>query len=97
MDAHVAVPITCKVRLLQTEAQTIQFCSLLQKAGAALITVHGRQRGGQRHGRRGPANLAAIAAVKRALSIPVIANGNIRCPQVLHGHCFAAARQLRWR
>ncbi len=82
MDESVSVPITCKIRLLQTETQTLQFCARLQAAGAALITVHGRQRGGQRHGRRGPANLTAVAAVKRSLTIPVVANGNIRCPQV---------------
>lgn len=82
MDASVSVPVTCKIRLLQTEQQTLQFCGRLQAAGAAMISVHGRQRGGQRHGRRGPANLEAIAAVKRSLSIPVISNGNIRCPEV---------------
>lgn len=43
--------------------------------------VHGRQRGSQRHGRRGPADLAQIAAVKRAVAIPVIANGNVTWPR----------------
>jgi nifR3 family TIM-barrel protein len=81
MANRVSVPVTCKIRLLQTQEQTIEFARRLQRAGASLLTIHGRQRGGQRHGRRGPADLSQIAAVKRALSIPVVANGNITWPR----------------
>jgi tRNA-dihydrouridine synthase 1 len=82
MAARVTVPVSVKIRLLQTEAQTVEFVRRLQRAGASLITVHGRQRGSQRHGRKGPADLQQIAAVKRSVSIPVIANGNVTWPQV---------------
>ena len=81
MASSAKVPISCKIRLLQTQAQTLEFARRLQRAGASLITVHGRQRGSQRHGRRGPADLHQVAAVKKALKIPVVANGNIRCPR----------------
>ncbi|KAJ1496013.1 dihydrouridine synthase-domain-containing protein, partial [Baffinella frigidus] len=50
-------------------------------AGCSLLTVHGRQRGSQRHGRKGPANLEEVAFLKTQLRIPVICNGNIRCAQ----------------
>ena len=80
MNKAVKVPVTAKIRLLQTETQTIDFARRLQHAGASLLTVHGRQRGSQRHGRKGPANLIQIAAVKRALQIKVVSNGNITWP-----------------
>mmetsp|Transcript_4174 Transcript_4174/g.15381 ORF Transcript_4174/g.15381 Transcript_4174/m.15381 type:complete len:255 (-) Transcript_4174:84-848(-) len=81
MSKSVNIPISCKIRLLQTESQTVEFAKLLEAAGCSLLAVHGRQRGSQRHGRKGPADLDQIAAVKRALTIPVIANGNVRSPE----------------
>ncbi|EKX54972.1 hypothetical protein GUITHDRAFT_156831 [Guillardia theta CCMP2712] len=78
MSKSVNIPISCKIRLLQTESQTVEFAKLLEAAGCSLLAVHGRQR---RHGRKGPADLDQIAAVKRALTIPVIANGNVRSPE----------------
>jgi len=80
MNKAVKVPVTAKIRLLQTETQTIDFARRLQHAGVSLLTVHGRQRGSQRHGRKGPANLMQVAAVKRALQVKVISNGNITWP-----------------
>jgi tRNA-dihydrouridine synthase 1 len=81
INKAVKLPVTAKLRLLQTETQTVDFARRLQWAGASLLTVHGRQRGSPRHGRKGPANLAQIAAVKRALQIPVISNGNVTWPR----------------
>ena len=43
MDRAVAVPVACKIRLLQTREQTLDFAQRLQAAGCALLTVHARQ------------------------------------------------------
>ena len=49
-------------------------CQKAAKIGASWITVHGRttEQRGQ------PVNLSAIQAIKDSVSIPVIANGDIR-------------------
>ena len=54
---------------------------LLEDSGCALLAVHGRKLlcTKSKH-RDGPADLGAIAAVRAALRIPVLSNGNVRCP-----------------
>ena len=39
MAAAVTVPVSVKIRLLQTEAQTVEFARRMQRAGASLLTV----------------------------------------------------------
>lgn len=78
LHEQLAVPVFCKIRLLQTFDETLELCLLLQAAGCACIAVHGRKRGSNRRRRVGPADLEQVGRLKRALHIPVIANGNIR-------------------
>ena len=74
--AELAVPVTVKIRVLPELADTLAFARMLQDAGAAAVAVHGRRREQRHH--EGPADWDTIAAIKEALDIPVIANGNVR-------------------
>jgi tRNA-dihydrouridine synthase 1 len=70
-------PIYVKIRLCRTLEDTLELVSALEQAGAKLITVHGRMRAIENECRDGPADLSAIAAVKRTVTIPVLSNGNV--------------------
>lgn len=77
--AAVGIPVTVKTRLgwCGGDADPLRWCRQLEAAGAQLLTLHGRTR---EQGFRGSADWGAIAAVKQALTIPVIANGDINSP-----------------
>jgi len=83
------LPIFCKIRLQHSVAATVAFALRLEAAGAALLAVHGRGLTSARRPRAGPADLAAVAAVARALAVPVLSNGNVRRHADIH-----AARAL---
>ena len=75
--AGLSVPVTAKIRILPSLDDTLAFARMLERAGVACLAVHGRRREQRHH--EGPADWSVIAAVKAALSIPVVANGNVRC------------------
>ncbi|MBP6901638.1 MAG: tRNA dihydrouridine synthase DusB [Burkholderiaceae bacterium] len=74
------VPVTLKMRTgwCDSERNAVALARAAQDAGVALVTVHGRTR---EQGYKGCAEYATIAAVKAALSIPVVANGDITSPE----------------
>ncbi|HRB11299.1 MAG TPA: tRNA dihydrouridine synthase DusB, partial [Ottowia sp.] len=73
------VPVTLKMRTGWCAAQknALRIARAAEGAGVQMLTVHGRTR---EQGYRGEAEYDTIAAVKAALAIPVVANGDIDSP-----------------
>ncbi len=68
-------PVSAKVRILEREEESLEIARLIEDAGALALTVHGRTAGQMYSGN---SDLRQIRAIKKELSIPVIANGDIR-------------------
>ncbi len=77
--SSVSVPVTVKMRTGPDPAlrNAVRLASDFERAGAAMIAVHGRTRA-CRYG--GMAEYETIAAVKAAVGVPVVANGDIDSP-----------------
>lgn len=83
----VDVPVTLKFRTGwdRNHKNALTIARIAEDSGIAMLTLHGRTRA---DGYRGDAEYETIAAVKAAVRIPVVANGDIDSPQkarhVLH-------------
>ena len=77
---RVQVPVTVKMRKGWDERSinAVELARLVVDAGAAAVTVHGRTRS---QFYTGKADWGIIAAVKKAVNVPVIGNGDIWNPQ----------------
>jgi tRNA-dihydrouridine synthase B len=73
------VPVTLKMRTGWSDAErnAVAIARAAESAGVALLAVHGRTR---EQGYQGSAEYDTIAAVKAAVAIPVVANGDIDSP-----------------
>ncbi|MDP9108770.1 MAG: tRNA dihydrouridine synthase DusB, partial [Pseudomonadota bacterium] len=76
----VDVPVTLKFRTGwdRQHKNALTIARLAERAGVAMLTLHGRTRA---DGYSGAAEYQTIAAVKQAVSIPVVANGDITSPE----------------
>ena len=74
------VPVTLKMRTgwSAEHKNAVAIAKAAQDDGVQMLTVHGRTR---EQGYKGHAEYDTIAAVKQAVSIPVVANGDITSPQ----------------
>ena len=76
VKAQVNVPVSVKFRLGYTvsEMNYVEFGERMQEAGADFITIHGRTRNQMYAGH---ADWKKIAELKRAVDVPVFANGDV--------------------
>jgi tRNA-dihydrouridine synthase B len=76
----VDVPVTLKFRTgwNRSNKNALNIARIAQDAGIAMLTLHGRTRA---DGYSGDAEYDTIAAVKQAVAIPVVANGDITTPE----------------
>jgi tRNA-dihydrouridine synthase B len=74
------VPVTLKMRTgwCQSHKNALAIARAAERAGVQMVTVHGRTR---EQGYKGEAEYDTIAAVKAAMRIPVVANGDITSPE----------------
>ena len=72
------VPVTAKIRIGwdAKSVNAVEVARILEECGMAAIAVHGRTRA---QGYGGEADWEVIDAVARAVSVPVIGNGDITC------------------
>ncbi len=76
----VSVPVTLKIRTGWDRAHRngVRIAQIAEQAGIAALAVHGRTRA---DGYRGEAEYDTIREIKQAVSIPVVANGDITTPE----------------
>jgi len=74
------VPVTLKMRTGWSEEHrnAVKLARDFESAGVQMLTVHGRTR---EQGYKGSAEYDTIAAVKAAVRVPVVANGDINSPE----------------
>ena len=72
------VPVTAKMRVLETEERTLEYAKMILDAGASIITVHGRQREQKGHN-TGLADWSVLRYLREQLppETVIFANGNI--------------------
>ncbi len=79
MSSATAKPVSVKIRLGWSDpGECLEFVKVLEAAGAALITIHGRTKA---QGYSGTADWEMVGRAARNVSIPVLCNGDVHSPE----------------
>jgi tRNA-dihydrouridine synthase 1 len=75
---NLSVPVTAKIRILETREKTLEYAQKVLSAGASILTVHGRHRDQKGHN-TGVADWNIIRYLRESLpkETVIFANGNI--------------------
>jgi len=78
LHKNLSVPVTAKIRVLETKERTLEYAKMVLAAGASIITVHGRQRDQKGHN-TGLADWTILRYLREQLppETVIFANGNI--------------------
>lgn len=78
LHIYLNVPVTAKMRILESKEKTLEYAKVIVSAGASAITVHGRQRDQKGH-KTGLADWSTIRYLRDNLpsETVIFANGNI--------------------
>ena len=78
LHLNLDIPVTAKMRVLETKEKTLEYAKLILSAGASILTVHGRQRDQKGHW-TGLADWKVIRYLRENLPEETVmfANGNI--------------------
>ncbi|KAM3068804.1 tRNA dihydrouridine synthase [Clarireedia jacksonii] len=72
------IPVTAKIRILETKEKTLEYAQMVVRAGASILTVHGRTRDMKGH-KTGLADWQVLKFLRESLpkEIVMFANGNV--------------------
>lgn len=78
LHTSLRVPVTAKIRILESREKTLEYAKVILSAGASIITVHGRQRDQKGH-KTGLADWSMLRYLRENLppDTVIFANGNI--------------------
>ncbi|KAF4553486.1 Dihydrouridine synthase-like protein 2 [Elsinoe fawcettii] len=78
LHEELPIPVTAKMRILETKEKTLDYAKMILDSGASIITVHGRRREQKGHN-TGLADWAVIRYLRESLPKDTVmfANGNV--------------------
>ncbi|TGZ79858.1 Dus-domain-containing protein [Ascodesmis nigricans] len=78
LHQNLRIPVTAKIRILETKERSLEYAKMVVAAGATVVTVHGRQRHQKGHN-TGLADWSVLKYIRDNLprEIVMFANGNI--------------------
>ena len=90
LHLNLNIPVTAKMRILESKEKTLEYAQMILSAGASLITVHGRQRDQKGH-KTGLADWSVLRYLRGRLppDTVIFANGNI----LRHGDIYRCLEQ----
>lgn len=84
--------VSTKIRLLSDIKDTVSLCEQIEKAGADLLTIHGRTKDQKSE----PINVDGLKTICSSLRIPVIANGDVKSLEDAQELQLLTGCQGRW-